>query len=71
MWQKAKEAYENYLDPKKGIHPEDVDALAATGATVARYEGADHGFVHDPSRPAHRADAATDAWERVVGWLSA
>ena len=51
--------------------PEDVDALAATGATVARYEGADHGFVHDPSRPAHRADAATDAWERVVGWLSA
>ena len=51
--------------------PEDVDALAATGATVARYEGADHGFVHDPSRPAHRADAAADAWERVVGWLSA
>ena len=51
--------------------PGDVDALTATGATVARYEGADHGFVHDPSRPAHRADAATDAWERVVGWLSA
>ena len=51
--------------------PEDVDALAATGATVARYEGADHGFVHDPSRPAHRADAAADAWERVVRWLSA
>jgi len=51
--------------------PEDVDALAATGATVARYEGADHGFVHDPSRPVHRADAAADAWERVVRWLSA
>jgi carboxymethylenebutenolidase len=51
--------------------PEDVDALAASGATVARYEGADHGFVHDPSRPAHRADAAADAWERVVRWLSA
>lgn len=51
--------------------PGDVDALAATGATVVRYEGADHGFVHDPSRPAHRAAAAADAWERVVGWLSA
>ena len=31
--------------------PADVDALEAAGATVVRYEGADHGFVHDPSRP--------------------
>ncbi len=45
----------------------DVDALEATGATVVRYEGADHGFVHDPERPAHcRAEAdAADAWGRV------
>ncbi len=29
----------------------DVDALEAAGATVVRYEGAEHGFVHDASRP--------------------
>jgi carboxymethylenebutenolidase len=51
--------------------PADVDALAATGATVVRYEGADHGFVHDPSRPAHRPDDAADAWSRVLDWLQA
>ncbi|MEY2465323.1 MAG: carboxymethylenebutenolidase, partial [Acidimicrobiaceae bacterium] len=49
--------------------PEDVDALVAAGATVVRYEGAEHGFVHDPSRPAHRADDAADAWNRVLVWL--
>src|SRR4051794_8328719 len=49
--------------------PPDVDALEATGATVVRYEGAEHGFVHDPSRPAHRADDAADAWRRVAGFL--
>jgi carboxymethylenebutenolidase len=48
---------------------DDVDALEAAGATVVRYEGAEHGFVHDPSRPAHRADDAADAWRRVIGWL--
>lgn len=47
----------------------DVDALEATGAEVVRYAGADHGFVHDPSRPAHRADYAADAWRRVITWL--
>ena len=50
--------------------PADVDALVDTGAMVARYKGADHGFVHDPSRPAHRVHAAADAWERAIGWLS-
>ncbi len=48
----------------------DVDALEDTGAEVVRYAGADHGFVHDPSRPAHRADYAADAWRRVVTWLA-
>ncbi len=47
----------------------DVDALEAAGAEVVRYAGADHGFVHDPSRPAHRADYAADAWRRVITWL--
>lgn len=51
--------------------PADVAALEDVGATVVRYEGADHGFVHDPSRPAHRADDAADAWERVLSFLGA
>lgn len=49
--------------------PEDVDALEAAGAQVVRYEGAEHGFVHDPSRPAHRPDDAADAWRRAVDFL--
>lgn len=48
----------------------DVDALEAAGAAVVRYEGATHGFVHDPSRPAHRADDAADAWARALAFLS-
>lgn len=50
--------------------PADVDALAATGATVVRYEGAEHGFVHDPARPAHRPVDAADAWRRAVAFLA-
>lgn len=50
--------------------PADVDALEAAGAEVVRYAGAEHGFVHDPSRPAHRADYAADAWRRVITFLS-
>ena len=50
--------------------PEDVAALEAAGVTVARYEGADHGFVHDADRPVHRADDAADAWRRVLAFLS-
>ena len=49
----------------------DVDELERAGAEVVRYEGAEHGFVHDPSRPAHRADDAGDAWRRVVAFLTA
>lgn len=48
----------------------DVDALEAAGAEVVRYAGADHGFVHDPDRPAHRADYAADAWRRVISFLA-
>ena len=50
--------------------PADVAAAEAAGVTVVRYEGADHGFVHDPTRPAHRADDAADAWKRAVAFLS-
>jgi carboxymethylenebutenolidase len=48
---------------------EHVDELEAAGATVVRYEGAEHGFVHDPDRPAHRAEDAADAWARAIAWL--
>lgn len=51
--------------------PDDVAAAEALGVEVARYEGADHGFVHDPSRPTHRADDAADAWRRSIDFLSA
>lgn len=50
--------------------PADVDALAATGATVVRYDGAEHGFAHDTARPAHRAADAADAFERARMWLT-
>ena len=49
---------------------DEVDELERTGATVVRYEGADHGFVHDPDRPAHRADDAADAWARAIAFLA-
>jgi carboxymethylenebutenolidase len=47
----------------------DADALEAAGVEVVRYEGADHGFVHDPTRPTHRPDDAADAWRRVLAHL--
>ncbi len=47
----------------------DVDALEATGATVVRYPDGEHGFVHDASRPTHRAADAADAWRRVAEFL--
>ncbi len=47
-----------------------VDRLEAAGATVVRYEGAGHGFVHDPARPTHRPDDAADAWDRALAFLA-
>ena len=38
-------------------------------AAVVAYANAEHGFVHDPSRPAHRANDAADAWRRVLAFL--
>jgi carboxymethylenebutenolidase len=49
--------------------PDQVHALEAAGASIASYDGAEHGFVHDPDRPAHRADDAADAWRRTRDWL--
>src|SRR4051794_428965 len=51
--------------------PPDVDALdALPNVTAIRYPDAEHGFVHDPDRPAHRADDAADAWKRVIEFLA-
>lgn len=51
---------------------EDVAALAALAhAEVVGYPDAEHGFVHDASRPTHRPADAADAWARVVAFLGA
>jgi carboxymethylenebutenolidase len=49
---------------------EHVDEAEAAGIAVVRYPDRDHGFVHDPDRPAHHADDAADAWERALAFLS-
>lgn len=49
--------------------PADVEALENAGVTVIRYEGAEHGFVHAPDRPAHRPKEAADAWARAFAFL--
>jgi carboxymethylenebutenolidase len=55
---------------------EDIEALRAAWAgrsdcEIVVYEEAEHGFVHAPERPAHRADDAADAWRRVLRFLTA
>ncbi|MHB1138496.1 MAG: dienelactone hydrolase family protein [Microthrixaceae bacterium] len=45
--------------------------LEAAGVVVHRYADADHGFVHDPSRPTHRAEDAADAWAKTLVFLDA
>ena len=55
--------------------PDDIAALRAAWAgrddcEIVVVEGADHGFVHDPDRPAHRADDAAALWTRAIAWLS-
>ncbi len=50
--------------------PADVAALRSAGVDIAFYPDAQHGFVHDPNRPAHRPDDAADAWQRVLGFLT-
>jgi len=54
----------------------DIDALRAAWADrpdcpVVVYPDAEHGFVHAPERPAHRAADAADAWRRALAFLAA
>ena len=51
------------------IASEDVDDLKKLGATTLVYKGAEHGFVHDPERPAHRPADAKDAWAKAKKFL--
>lgn len=53
---------------------EDIESLRAVWEDhpeheIVVYADADHGFVHDPDRPAHRAADATDAWHRTLAFL--
>lgn len=55
--------------------PEDIDALRdawkdRSDCEIVVYPDADHGFVHAPERPAHRADDAADAWRRTLDFLA-
>ena len=55
----------------KLVPPEQIDELRAVpGVEVVLYPEGEHGFVHDPARPTHRADDAADAWRRVIDFLS-
>lgn len=52
----------------------DIDALQAAWSgrddcEIVVYPDAEHGFVHDADRPAHRAADAADAWNRVLAFL--
>jgi carboxymethylenebutenolidase len=53
----------------------DIEALRAawsgrTDCEIVVVEGADHGFVHDPDRPVHRAEDAAACWDRAIAWMS-
>jgi len=51
--------------------PEEVDSLRAIPTViVVEYPEGEHGFVHDPSRPAHRPDDAADAWQKAIAFLA-
>jgi carboxymethylenebutenolidase len=51
--------------------PDDVAELEKlANVTAVVYPDAEHGFVHDPSRPAHRPADAQDAWDRALAFLT-
>jgi len=52
--------------------PQDVAELKQFGPliTAVMFPDADHGFVHDPGRPTHRAEDAAEAWRQVYAFLA-
>jgi carboxymethylenebutenolidase len=61
-------------DLDESIPVADVEQLrqaladAPVAAEVVRYADAEHGFNCD-ARPSYNADAAADAWSRMLGWF--
>lgn len=54
--------------------PADIEALRSTwkerdDCEIVVVDGGDHGFVHDPDRPAHRLEDATKCWQRAIEWV--
>ena len=49
--------------------PADVAQLQNHGVKTEIYPDAEHGFAHDASRPAHRAQDAKDAFALARAWL--
>jgi carboxymethylenebutenolidase len=54
---------------------DDIDALrerwsGRSDCEIVVVEGAEHGFVHDPDRPAHRADDAARVWDQALTWMT-
>lgn len=47
----------------------DVAELQNHGVRTEIYSDAEHGFAHDASRPAHRAQDATNAFALARTWL--
>jgi len=52
----------------------DIDALRLAwngrdDCEIIVVEGAEHGFVHDSERPAHRPDDAAEMWNRALAWV--
>jgi carboxymethylenebutenolidase len=55
---------------------DDIEALRRAwrdrpDCEIVVYADAEHGFVHAPDRPAHRANDAADAWDRALAFLAA
>jgi carboxymethylenebutenolidase len=54
--------------------PADIDALRAAwrdraDCEIVVIDEAEHGFVHDPDRPAHRPADAAACWEQAITWI--
>ena len=55
--------------------PADVEALREAwrdrpDCEIVVIDGAEHGFVHDPERPAYRPEDAAVLWERALDWVT-
>ncbi len=54
---------------------DDIAALkqawsARTDCEIVEIQDAEHGFVHDPDRPIHRAEEAATLWARAIAWVT-